>query len=699
MPYVSIQDRVNAILTRQVAVSDDSGVSRPDIETAAILESVATTLLTHPRTALYLAHMGRNRLINLLKNEITAIEQLSETISAFNNTSFAIKDLTVLEKAKTSLIQIESQDALETKGGAYKRFDTAISVFLDKQLAKNVRSNGQFIQPGIEARLEMPGVYETLKNLHADVLEGLYALITGVDNFIESPFGTTLGLTATSRARHTLEDVIATLTTDESASASRDIAVQLITSRAALKVLGTKPNVNAPLIASTDGISARVKLSNASLNFQGPLTIPDNFMIGIGPSLTGLASGWFPLLTSDISGLPLVISTTENLGPYVIPPLGCLFIELTNATSHVPFTVTAVLNTDPVSWYGKTLVEVQTAVNSALAPYGGWCSQVGSSLAIWLTDPTIVSRITIAQNGSAADQVSVHDVLGFDAGQTGDVGVLQQNLLLLLLSQRFPAYSFVGEENGSITVTATDSTMAVSLTGYPLWGLTADTVVVGTGNTVELYNTSGVVDPTGLLSPGDFVVMGDTEALVVGVTSSEVILEALVPAYDGPVTASSSLSAMWLRLDSLLTVAYEAWTHTEYAANLDAVDRYIASLYGAPTPAQQHNAIDKLQHLAVALNQLLDVLTDDTTVLLPGAAAKEHELVNSIIATLEEKKYDRALDLLLKCQIQEVFSMDWQSVSFGGALMQAMSSVARNDFVYPNPMKDEVNTPAVSRNE
>lgn len=698
MPFVSIQERVNGLLTRQVAVSDATGVSRPDLEASSILESVATALLCHPRSALYFGHLARNRFIRLLKDEQALVTRLVETITAFNNTSYAIKDLTSLEKAKTALIQIEAQDALDSKGDAYKRFDSAVSSFLNKQLAKNVRSEGQLIQPGAEARLDLPSYYESLKTAHASMLNAFYALITGIDNFVESPFGTTLGLTATSRARHEIEDIIATLTADDSASTSRDITFRLIAARAALRILGAKPDINAPLIAAADGIRARVKVETTSITLQPPFSIPASFTLGFNRTLTGLTQKNFPV-TGANSGEPLVIASAQTNGLYNCPPNGCLFVEITNTWSGGTSIETVNFNSGGVGIFQRTFAQIQSMANAVLGAFEMHLDMVDSRIAIWVTGPSF-SKVAIVQSGgdfALASEVSIHNVFGFEAGQFGARGALTQDMMLRMLAANAPTYTLVGNTDGSITVSDTYQTLAVAMSSYPRWGLTANTTVTGTSKTVELYDDSGVVDPSTLLSPGDRLSLGGTTAYVASVSSTSVTLTDATPYYDGQVTAYSSLSTAWANLGALLDKSFAYLTKTVYAKGLAALDQRIAALYGAPTPAQQQAAIDKLNELSTVLQTLLTAVDDPSTKLVAGAAVQDRAVVNSIIATLEEKKYDRALDLLLSCRIQEVFALDWQTVSFAGSLMKAMSSVARNDFVYPNRMKDETDIPAVQK--
>jgi hypothetical protein len=67
-------------------------------------------------------------------------------------------------------------------------------------------------------------------------------------------------------------------------------------------------------------------------------------------------------------------------------------------------------------------------------------------------------------------------------------------------------------------------------------------------------------------------------------------------------------------------------------------------------------------------------------------------VVDGILTTLAERHYDRAADLLMKCDIQALMEMDPNSASYAGNFMKAASAVAAASFAQTQDPMSESST-------
>ena len=119
------------------------------------------------------------------------------------------------------------------------------------------------------------------------------------------------------------------------------------------------------------------------------------------------------------------------------------------------------------------------------------------------------------------------------------------------------------------------------------------------------------------------------------------------------------------------------------------MDRVVAVLIGSPSSPRRNEAIAILDDLKSQLLGLQSSVTSSAATLPQGSASREKATINGIISVFMERRYDRALDLLLRCALQEIFELDWQSASYGGNLMKAAADIAQNDIQFPDTTKDK----------
>lgn len=246
MATPTVQDQVAALLSRKVAEKKVRGTPSPDIEAAALFESVAVNLLLHPRAVLYFAWLARNGLLKVVADELKAIEQMRKAVDDLSNVSYALTDTRPLERARGALTHIEGQDRLMSSGTAFGRYDQAVRDALGL-LSTNVVAPGatELTRPAQEAEADLPALYGAVQALHSEVLDRLYSLAVGVQNFLSTPALSILGISTVQNVRLDIEQMIEAMKEDPSAEKSREFALRLVAGRAALRALGTPPSFSA----------------------------------------------------------------------------------------------------------------------------------------------------------------------------------------------------------------------------------------------------------------------------------------------------------------------------------------------------------------------------------------------------------------------------------------------------------------------
>jgi hypothetical protein len=451
----SVEDQVSALLARAMVERRSAGVQSSGLEASAVFDSIALNLLLKPRAAFYFEALARNGLAAAVREELALLARLRQDISDCGNPSYKIEQTAALNRARGALLQLEGLPRVGANSSAMVVFDRAIQEFLDKGLAKNVRRKGasDLARPSSEALQDLPNSVQALKTQHDAMLERLHALVVGIENFITTPFAALLGTSIVSRARRDLELVLEDVAASGDPALSRDYAVRLMASRAAIKTISSPPDLFENLFSA-----------------QGA-----------------------------VSGTTMTLSLTEDLR---------------------------------------------------------------------------------------------------DVVQVGDV------------------------------------------------------------------------------------VYVDAERRVVDVLSDSVELDT-ASTFSGQVVGQSSLVVSHQLLDIALRQFMVAWGSTKFTKNLVSLDQVTARLLASQSPAQQAEAQAVAVELETTLSTLLNLLVDPSTMLPPGAAAEERRVVEGILATLTERHYDRAVDLLLKSDLQSLLELDQDSASYAGNFLRNSSEYARSGVVDP----------------
>lgn len=710
MPPRSIQDHVQSLIGRTVAEQKVVGVTQPDVEARAILESIALNLLLKPRSVLYLAHLARNALLNVVTQELAAIDTLSQTVSDTANATFTTTDSTFLNNARTSLVQMEGLDKVDTTGNDFQRFDSSVSNFLNKTLSKSVRQIGTptLIRPATEAAVDLPTDFSALEDLHTELNQRLFALSVGIENFTSSPLGTVLGLSTAYRARLDIEDVINIIDGGDAGTQARDIAVRVIGDRAALKSVGSLPVLDSLLIDTFNDVPAGYVLQAESdpatasaTSGIAPFTFSASETAAVTVNGTPLTAAAFPQAGTDLDNRAFVVSSSGITYPITVPGSTYLFLHFRRATTAVGYTLQrdgSYLKQLNVAFTGgpigiaQVLTDLNSALGSDATAYEYLTPGTSRIIIIGNSALTSISVAPLITNPSLLT-ASANSILGFTLLQTGSSGTTPIGIVVDALNQFFGSLIVASPTSDQTILLETildtpGTTLLLALpTSMAVSGLTH-----AQSNSIRLFGTvigvpTDPVDPTTLLDVGDSFTVPTGTSTIKAMTNLRITLQSAFNTFLGDVTANSALSIQIEALDTAVQAFLTTWLGTPYAQNLTTLDMAIAALAGKVTPATRNAVLGILSDLRSDVSTLASVLA--TGPVPSNIGTDEQSVVNGIINTLTERKYDKALSLLLQLQVQEFFEMTGDSASFGGALMMSMSNIATTDIQFPNLQDDE----------
>ena len=694
MAQPSVQEQVDLLLRRSLVEDKVGGTPSTELEAYAVLESVALSLYLYPRSVLYLWHLARNGLLKTVADELSQVRELGQVIADLGNQSYAIRDLSALNRAKTSLLQIERQGRLTTANGSFKSFDSAVTEFLNGSISKNVRRLGQaeLVRPGAEAADTLPSAVASLKALHADVVTRLGYFAEGVRKFVASDLSSRISKTTTLRIRASVQEVIDGLTADAQAVRSREYAVKLIAAKTVLSMVGSPPSPFDPVIDTDRGlpdghsIEMRTPVQQVTLlSTEGPWSSED-LTLDIDTNLIQ-ASVTIPPAGIVPAGRHMLFSSALPAS-VTIPPNYHLFLRIGDVDKRVPLNDSGIDVTADIDQLVSTLNVLSGGSFVAARSFSG----AGARIGLYCPQPIRVVSVMIEEHVGATAGTpttwsrSAHELLGFSTTRESSTEFGVDDVLAALdeLLVTRPGFSFARVSDTQFSVTADLAAGDwATFTSDTLFG--GERMLLPTAEAFtlhgEVFEVDQDVSPLDLVRPGDLVVLPGIEVEAVTVDAQTVTTAAPFPSYDGPFSVVPSIVVMWRKLQDAVDGFQRSWQLSGFSRNLDRLDALIAPLYATPTPARRAGALEALQVLERTLEGLQTVLAVGP---LPRFVDEEKAVAEGVLNTLQERKYDRAGAFLLQCRIPEVLTLDWQSLSFGGELMAALSSVALADVARPD---------------
>lgn len=711
----STTDQVEYLLSRRVAEARSRGAMSPNTEAIALFESIALNLLLRPRSVLYFAMLAKNGLRKVAQDELNSIAAMRAAILDLGNSVLSVRSTANLESARVALLQMEQLDRLSTTSNQYKKFDSSVTQFLTKTIGKSVRRIGatSLTRPGSEAASDLVSEFGTLNDLHTDMLDKFYALLVGVENFVNSPLATIVGLTTAARARSDIEDLISSIEEAGALDASRDMAIRLIASRSAIKSIGNLPSVSDPVIHTLNSLPFGYSISGVTddsaasvVSSAGPFALPILAQVTVDVNGTSLGPFNIPQTGTDLSNKAAIVS-----GPVTYP-------------INIPANYHLMLLVDGISYKLGPYAAGSTSMASLLAqttgfisgsPLAGFASvmefiQPGTTRLIIFHNTALEIRISDTHIGQDTDLIggaeatsyavgvyvkSIHSMVGFDGTEIGKAGTTPVQFVVDAFDEQFGSQVDILRKDGgtfSITTIATIPGTSMTITAPAVLGIAG--TVSATSDSVKLYGTvNGVVtnpiSPIGLVDVGDELVTAVGGGTISGLLLDRIKLAAPTQTFEGSIVVNSALTKAYESLISLLNAFYDSWINEDFASGLGKIDLAVASLDNGSPQAQRSAVLDVIGRLETYLVDLLARLDDPSAQLPISSAQGERAVVGGITSTLEERKFDRAVALFMKCRIQEALDSNADTASFGGSLLKAASDFARTDLIVQNRALDE----------
>lgn len=664
----TIDDQVEALLGRSVAEPKVRGIPDPTVESSAVFDSIVLNLLLKPRSALYFTFLARNGLQQAVTAELALLDTLTQDVTDTGNRSFKLEGAPVLQRAHTALIQLEELPRLSKGAQPLQLYRDAIDEYLQKYLAKNVRQKkGELTRPAVEARVDMVSTIQELKDQHADLLDRLYKLAVGVENFLQVPFGAMLGTATVTRSRVDLEEIINHVSNDGSSGPSRDFAVRLIAARETVGTLSSPPGPFDPLLPEGTVVES-IRESSSFTSAPGP------FVLGTNPTATVTVDG-VTATGAFLVGTPFLVSAPLSF-PLTVPDEYGLFVSVDGVQHRILLAATH-----------ASLASLVSAINTAAV--GNLRAQAFSDRLLLYTtqgtdtelristiyqytyDETIGEGVTVTSQKVSAK--SAHELLGFFPGQSGTVEV-PASTVALALNLLSPELSVKALGNGRLLFSF-DTDFRAATFSFPS----------SLGVPASFYAQSSAVtfpgkDARELVQVGDSLDFSGTKRIVTEVTQGIVSLDLPLRLYIGRATGTSALVTDYDAFSEKLRFFLKRWRETPYAKTLDQLDRALAPLSTSATPGQRNFAKAEIDRLRTELTTLSAILSDASNTLPDGAAQEEKQVVAGILQTLMERKYDRAADFLMRGDLASLLEMDSDSASYGGHFLKSASSFAQTNF-------------------
>lgn len=725
-----IEDHVRGRTGVPVVAQDAGDIPAPDVEAVAIYNSIALNLLLRPKAILYLALLARNALVNTGTDELAAIDTLTQTLLDLGNITLDIVEVQDLIEARNSLVELQNLDKIDPTTPAYNKYINSVNDFLTRQLAKNVKTPGKtdLKRPSAEAAKALIPDFTSVTSSHDDLINRLNAVAVGVDNFKTSTLQTVLGQIAVSRAKIDIDDVIKTVQADPSGSQSKEIAIRLLASKAAVRASANFSSIDdlllddshpvgyANVVATTDPAPVVItSTKNVPIQHHAGWNITYN-------DGTNSVTASFPQTDFDYGGFGWIASAAVTY-PVTIPAGSFFYVK--NGIYDIP------VSGGTYPWENSTKVAITSGSRTIAQIIADINAVGGSTFAAREFIQPGTSRIVIYSKtsgtinltstylkytadpfgGSPAAPItetkSVHTLCGFDQEATGTVFPKTQDLIDAF-NLIFPtvASCVLNPDTSKLVFTSVETTPGVNVTMSADDGTASQPlgfISITSGATSQIVNLSGSIngvvtnpiDPSQIMDPGDQVTINGAVSIVDSVTTSNFKLTVAVPTISGTsITANSAVKVAHDALNVLLVPFMQTWSKGNYASSLATLSRVIAPLRGDVSLASINNALAVLTDLRTNIASLVSLLQNSNTVLPSNAGTREKEVVTGIINTLQERKYDRALDFFMRCEVLDMFQMSSDTSSYAGNVQSALSDVAQTDVQFPDKTKKNTkNTP------
>lgn len=716
---IDVKSAVRKFLERRVVVDREDETADSSSEVQAILESVALSFLLFPQASLSFVLLAKNILQQVVSSDIKLVEYMSAAVADVQNPSSSVSDTSDLIEAQTALVEVDRLGRVGSEVKAYDRYNLAVSRFLDRQLSKSLkrRRRKEFERSGSEAKQDLFRALSAFSPTHAIMITRMGLLSDSMDDYDSVDLTRTVATKTVTRVRASLRKLVSAL---QRGTVSKTVsAVELLAGAAALQSISNTKDPFDPTIRtgefpvgrditiSSEPVAA-VALGDVGGADISVLTPPWVFNLTVDP-LTGSGTPYAVTLPYSGAGGRAYVTANRGTNPatFNIPASNrTLYIQLTGLTppANQPVLVYTVTLTTGAAVPLATIISEINAVLGAdatcveMAPGSNRLLIYGSS-----SVTGIVIRSTMPGTFDGGGNYlpvagSANAAVGFKDDQaSSEIGVFSAAELTDILSAWVPLASFsVVDEAPRVASNATVPLSSLSFGGVAS-SFGFDPAYASYPSYLVLEEDGEEVVPADVgIFVGSEVTVLDAEASsdrsfsaekIVRIDGTSLFFDSLVnlPRCEGADTAinSPAVAAVQRILEGLQTFL------GEFDDDERDLQRVLSPLLSSPTLAQINDATRVLDDIHDRLTGLYDMLAAE---FFTDAQTEFGSVAKQIIATLEERGMDRALDLLKQGSFSLFFALDGVTSSKSGRLLSAIEQVGRNDFPVSNREDDTPDT-------
>lgn len=716
---IDVKSAVRKFLERRVVVDREDETADSSSEVQAILEAVALSFLLFPQASLSFVLLAKNVLQQVVDSDIKLVNYMLAAVGDVQNPSSSISDTSDLIEAQTALVEVDRLGRVGSEVKAYDRYNLAINRFLDRQLSKSLkrRRKKEFERSGSEAKQDLFRALSVFSPTHEIMISRLGLLSESMNDYDSIDLTRTVATKTVTRVRASLRKLVSAI---QRGTVSKTVsAVELLAGAAALQSISNtkKPfdptvrtgefPVGREISVSSEPVSA-VALGDVGGTDISALATPWVFNLNVDPQ-TGSGTAYAVTLPYTGAGGRAYVTAKRATNPatFNIPALNrTLYIQLDGLTppaNEAVLVYTVTLTTGAA----VPIATIISEINAVLGADATCVEMAPGSNRLLIYGSASVTGIVMRTTGPGtfdgfgnfvpADG-SANSAVGFSDDQTSsEIGVFSAAELIDLLAVRIPLASFAVVD-GAPQVT---SNSTVPLSSLSFSGVASE---FGFDATYESFPSYLVLGEDGEeVSPADLGIFVGSEVTVLdALASSDRSFSA---------TKITRIDGTHLFFDSLLDVPRCAEADTTINSPavaavqriLDGVRRFIGEfdtderdlqrvlspLLSNPTLAQINDASKVLDDIHERLSELYDLLSSE---FFTDAQTEFGSVSKQIIATLEERGMDRALDLLKQGSFSSFFALDGVTSSKSGRLLSAIEQVGRNDFPVSNREDDSPET-------
>lgn len=708
---VDAKSAVRKFLERRSVVDREDKTANSADEISAILESVALSFLLYPQSALSFVLQCKNVLQQIATTDRNLVAYFLKALGDIDNPDEPLTNTSELVAAQSALVEIDRIGRVSNDVQAYSRYLKSVNSFMDKRLAPSLkrRNKKEFERTGTEAKQDLFRVLSVFGPTHNLLIDKLNLLIKGVVDFRSVSLTRIVSTRTVSRVRSSITQVIRGVQKQQLSKTA--VAIELLSGAAALNSISNIRDIYDPTVDTGNTPAGRdisISSETTSALARGTAATIDLSALGTPWTFISTVDGTtynVQLPVTGASGRSYVKTTSGSSTFDIQVGSNVLYVQFDGITP--PPTEAAMVRAVSVPTGGSVSISaVITALNNvSTGLIDGTAVQLGTTGRIVIYGSSSVTKITI-KNGERGTfdtggnyipaTGTVHDVLGFSSEQTsGDPDLFSPSELIDLLGPYMPLANLAIADTGEpiISTVSTELTTSLLFTGLVAAAFGFSSSFLPAPNFLELIENGLAVDPSELgIFVGSMVTASDVQSI------GSKNLFAPIAVIDGTKLRFADGVGLPRCTEShvriLAPIVFTVQTMLDdvrlfqgsFDQDIRDLQQVLSPILSKPTLAQINDAKLTLQRILTTIDNLLGNLS---SAVVRADRSEFDQIAQQISATLEERGFDKALELLQSCQFSDFFVISNDGASKGTRFLKATEDVGRNEFAQPPAEQDQ----------